>query len=102
MSPNDPKQTFTHPVIKQKAPDDAGAFSSSKWKSDQYFARKVPRLFLAVFFGMGLCCFFRVMPTMNRVRPRSVSVMRRLLVISAFVMFGRFTVVPSSMRMMFR
>jgi hypothetical protein len=59
------------------------------------------RLLLAVLFGMGLCRFFRVMPTMKRMRPRSVSMMRRLLVMSAFVMFGRFSVVPSSMRMMF-
>jgi hypothetical protein len=102
MSAFDPKLTSASLPLEQKAPDDAGAFSSSKWKSDHYFALKAPRLFLAVLFGMGLCCFFRVMPTMNRVRPRSVSVMRRLLVMSAFVMFGRFTVVLSSMRMMLR
>jgi hypothetical protein len=64
--------------------------------------RIAPWLFLAMLFGMGLCCFFRVMPAMNRVCPGSVGVMRRLLVMSAFVMFGRFTVVPSSMSMMFR
>jgi hypothetical protein len=39
---------------------------------------------------------------MKRVRPRSVSVMRCLLVMSAFMMLGRFTVVPSGMSVMFR
>jgi hypothetical protein len=83
-----------------KAPDDAGAFNSSKWK-DRYFARKALRLFLAVLFGMGLCCFFAVVPRMNHVRSSRVSVMRRLLVMSTFVMLGCFTVVPSGMRKMF-
>jgi hypothetical protein len=59
-------------------------------------------LFLAVLFTMDLRCFFRVMPTMNCVRPRRVGVMRRFLVLAALVMFGRFTMVPSSMGVMFR
>ena len=52
-------------------------------------------------FGMGLCCFFRVMPTMNCVCSGRVRVMCCLLVMSTFMMLGRFTMVPSSMRMMF-
>jgi hypothetical protein len=101
MSAYDPKRTFTHSVINQKAPDDAGAFSSSIWKSNHYFARKSPRLFLAVLFGMRLCCFFRVMPTMNRVCSGCVRMMRCLIVMSAFVMLGCFTMMPSGMGMMF-
>ena len=38
---------------------------------------------------MGLCRFFSVVPCMNGVRPCRVSVMGRLLVLSAFVMLGR-------------
>lgn len=73
----------------------------SEWKSNQYFARKAPRLFLTVFFGVGLCCFFRVMPTMNRVRPSRVSMVRRFLMVPRLVMLGRFKVVPSGVSMMF-
>jgi hypothetical protein len=50
---------------------------------------------------MGFCCFFTVVPRMNHVRSSRVSVMRRLFVMSTFVMLGRFTVVPSGMRKMF-
>jgi hypothetical protein len=78
-----------------------GLSVSSEWKSDQYYVVTALRLLLAVLFAMGLCCFFRVMPTMNCVRPRSVRVMRRLLVMARLMMLCRFTVVPSSMRMMF-
>jgi hypothetical protein len=88
-------------ATKQKAPDDAGAFSSSKWKSDHYFARKAPLLFLTVLFGMGLCCFFRVMPTMNRVCPGRVRVMCRLLMMPGLVMLGGLSVVPSGVSMVF-
>jgi hypothetical protein len=94
-------RTFDVALLK-KAPDYAGAFSSSEKKSGQYFALKMPGLLLAVLFRVGLCCFFRVMPTMNRVCSGRVRVMCRLLVMSAFMMFGRFTVVPGGMSMMFR
>ena len=79
-----------------------GLSVSPERKSDQYLALTAPQLVFAVFFAMGLCRFFSVVPCMDRVRPCRVSVMCRLLVMSAFVMLGCFTVMPSGMSMMFR
>jgi hypothetical protein len=68
---------------------------------DQRLAPKTPQLFFSVLFGMGLYGFFRVMPGMDRMRPGRMRMMSRLLVMPGLVMLCRFTMVPSSMGMMF-
>ena len=52
-------------------------------------------------FVVGLPSLFRVTPRMNHVRPRYVSVVRRLLVLSAFVVLCCFTMVTRSVGKMF-
>jgi hypothetical protein len=54
-----------------------------------------------VLLGVSLCCLFRVPSGMNRVGPRCVRVVCRLLMMSGIVMLGRFPVVAGGMRVMF-
>jgi len=60
-----------------------------------------PELFFPVLLGVSLYCLLSVPSRMNGVSPRRVSMMRCLLVKSAFVMFGGLTVVASGVRKMF-
>jgi hypothetical protein len=59
-------------------------------------------LFLAMILDMRLSCVLRVLGGMNCMGPRQVGVMRRFFVMTRFVMFRRFTVMPRSMCVMFR
>ena len=59
-------------------------------------------LLLAMLLDMRLRCVLRVLGSMNCVSTRQVSVMRCFFVMARFVMFRRFTVMPGSMRVMFR
>jgi hypothetical protein len=59
-------------------------------------------LFFAVLFGVSLHRFFSVPSGMNHVSPRAVGMVCRLFVMSGLVMLGRFCVVASGMRQMFR
>jgi hypothetical protein len=54
-----------------------------------------------VLFVVGLHRLFRVTPRMNHVRPRYVGVVRRLFVLSAFVVLCSFTMVTGSVGKMF-
>ena len=58
-------------------------------------------LFLTMLFVMSLYRPFRVLSGVNCVSAGRVSVMRRLFVMSRFVMFGRFAMMMSRMGMMF-
>jgi hypothetical protein len=58
-------------------------------------------LFLAVLFGVSHHRVFSVLSGVNRVAPRGVGMVCRLLVISGVVMFGCFPVVAGGMRKMF-
>jgi hypothetical protein len=58
-------------------------------------------LFFAVLFGVSLHRLFGVSSGMNHVAPRCMSMVCRLLVMSGFVMLGRFPVMASGMRQMF-
>jgi hypothetical protein len=55
-------------------------------------------LLFPVLFGVSLHCLFSVPSRMNGVGPCGVGMVRRLLMKSAFVMFGRFAVVTGGMR----
>jgi hypothetical protein len=55
-------------------------------------------LFLAVLPKVDFGCLLRVLSSVSGVRSRCVSMVRRLLVRSRLVMFGRFGVMPSSLR----
>jgi hypothetical protein len=59
-------------------------------------------LFLSVLLAMNLCCLFRVGPGMKGMSSGRVSVVCRLLMLSAFVMFRCFAMVMSGMGMMLR
>lgn len=59
-------------------------------------------LFLAMLLNMRLSCVLRVLGSMNCMGPCQVGVMRRFFVMTRFVMFRRFTVMPRSMCVMFR
>jgi hypothetical protein len=50
---------------------------------------------------MRLRCIFSVPSGVNRVTPRCVSMVSRLLVMSSLVMLGCFPVVPGGMRRVF-
>jgi hypothetical protein len=54
-----------------------------------------------VFLGVSLHRLFSVPSSMNDVSPRCMSMVRRLLVKSALVMFGSLPVVAGSMCQMF-
>ena len=54
-----------------------------------------------VLLGVSLHCLFSVPSRMNDVSPRCVSMVRRLLVKSALVMFGRLPVVAGGVCKMF-
>jgi len=54
-------------------------------------------LFLAVFPEVDFGCLFRVVSGVSGVGSRCMSVVRRLLVVSRLVMFGRLGVMPRSM-----
>jgi hypothetical protein len=82
-------------------PDNAGAFSFIRKEIGSVFCADSTELLLAVLFAMGFCCFFSVVPSMDYMSPGRVSVMCRLLVMSAFVVLRRFIVMLSSMRKMF-
>jgi hypothetical protein len=52
--------------------------------------------------AMNLCCLFRVTPSMKCMSSSRVSVVCRLLMLSAFVMFRCFPVVTGGVGMMLR
>ena len=54
-----------------------------------------------MFFVVGLHGLFGVTSRVDRVRPRYMGMVRRLLVVSALVVFCRFTVVTRSVSKMF-
>ena len=58
-------------------------------------------LLFPVFLGVSLHCLFSVPSCMNGVSPCRVSVVRRLLMKSALMMFGRLPVVAGGVRKMF-
>jgi hypothetical protein len=60
------------------------------------------RLFLSVFLGVGLSCLFGVISGLAAVAACGVSVMGSFLVLSTFVVLGRFPMMAGRMRMMFR
>jgi hypothetical protein len=82
-------------------PDDDGAFSFIRKEIGSLFCANSAALLLAMLFAMDLCCFFSVVPGMDYMCPGRVSVVRRLLVMSAFMMLTGFMVMLSSMRKMF-
>jgi hypothetical protein len=56
-----------------------------------------PQLFLAVLLRVSLYRFFSMTSAMNYVAPRSVSVVRRLFMMSGIVVLGRLLVVVGGM-----
>jgi hypothetical protein len=58
-------------------------------------------LFVAVLFVVRFRRLFRVTSSMNCVRPRQMGMVSRLLVLSSFVVLRCFTVMTSSVGMMF-
>ena len=58
-------------------------------------------LFVAVLFVVRFCRLFRVTSSMNCARPRQMGMVSRLLVLSSFVMLRCFTMMASSVGMMF-
>ena len=58
-------------------------------------------LFLTVFLGVSLGGFFTVVSRVRCVSPRRVGVVCALLMMSGVVVLGRFTVMVSSVRMVF-
>jgi hypothetical protein len=59
-------------------------------------------LFLSVFLGMNLSCFFRVVSRVSGVARGRMGVMGRLLVMASFVVLGSFTVMAGCVGMMLR
>jgi hypothetical protein len=55
-----------------------------------------------VLLGVGFSRIFGMVPGVRRMAPRSVSMMGRLFVLAAIVMFGRFVVMTGCVGMMFR
>jgi hypothetical protein len=58
------------------------------------------RLLLAVLVHVSLCGIFRMIVGMDGMRPRRMGMMCRLFMVSRFMMFGGFGVMPRRMRMM--
>lgn len=58
-------------------------------------------LFFSMLLSVGLSCLFRVLPGVNSVSARSVSMMGCLLMLPTVMMLGRFTVMAGSMRVVF-
>ena len=58
-------------------------------------------LFLAVLLGVSHHSLFSMFCSVDYVAPRSVSMVRGLIVMSGVVMFGGFPVVAGGMRQMF-
>jgi hypothetical protein len=84
----------------QPVGDDLVAKGSLTGKNTDHLIIPAVRSLFSVFLGMSPARLFGMIPGVTRVPTCCVSMMRRFLVVAAFMVLGRFSMMASGIRMM--
>jgi hypothetical protein len=82
--------------------DDEPRNFRKRFAEPKYDRAAPAKLFLPVFLGVSFHRLLGMSARVNGVRPRGVSMVRRLLVVSTLVMLGRLSMVAGGVCQMFR